>query len=383
MADTSERRQGNANSRSPWTEPPMGLLAELTHRCPLQCPYCSNPLELERRADELATADWRRVFEEAGELGVLQLHLSGGEPMLRPDLPELVRGARAAGLYVNLITSGVSLDEARALALREAGLDHVQLSFQGARPELADRIGGFPGGHARKLAAARAVGRAGMALTVNAVVHRQNLDQLEGMIELALEAKAQRLEVAHVQYYGWALRNRAALMPSRAQMEAATATVHQAQVALAARLVIDYVTPDYWARRPKPCMGGWGRNVMNVTPSGRVMPCHAAAAIPELRFESVQEHGLRWIWEESPAFQRFRGTEWLPEPCRSCERREVDFGGCRCQAMLLTGDPTATDPACELSPDHALLRELAERDAAGEPPGFAYRKLKTREPADA
>lgn len=370
---------------APWTEPPIGLLAELTHRCPLQCPYCSNPLELERRSAELATADWVRVLQDAAELGVLQLHLSGGEPALRPDLEELVKAARQAGLYTNLITSGVTMDEARVAALAGAGLDHVQLSFQAASPATADRIGGFRGGHARKLATAALVREAGMALTVNAVVHRQNLDGLEDMVALAVEAGAQRLEIAHVQYYGWALRNRAALMPTRAQVSAAGEVVERARKDLAGRLVIDYVTPDYWARRPKPCMGGWGRNVLNVTPSGRVLPCHGAAVIPDLHFESVLERDLRWIWQESPSFQRFRGTSWMKEPCRSCERREIDFGGCRCQAMMLTGDPAATDPACELSPRHARLRALAghEAEAPGEPPPFAWRRFSSKEAADA
>jgi pyrroloquinoline quinone biosynthesis protein E len=360
--------------RDPWTEPPIGLLAELTHRCPLQCPYCSNPLELVRASGELATAEWCRVLDEAAELGVLQLHLSGGEPAARPDLEPIVAHAQTLGLYTNLITSGVLLDERRVEALAQAGLDHVQLSLQAAEAATADRIGGHRGGHGKKLALARTVRRVGLPLTVNAVVHRQNLDQLDAMIALAVALEAHRLEVAHVQYYGWALLNRAALMPTREQMERATATVERARAGLRGRLAIDYVIPDYWARRPKPCMGGWGRNVLNVTPEGKVMPCHAAATIPGLAFASVRERPLRWIWQESPAFQRFRGTGWLPEPCRSCERREIDFGGCRCQAMALVGDAAATDPACELSPFHAALTALAGAEAAAPPPPFVYRR---------
>lgn len=360
--------------REPWTEPPMGLLAELTHRCPLQCPYCSNPLELERASGELAAEEWCRVLDEAAELGVLQLHLSGGEPTARPDLERIVAHARGLGLYTNLITAGVLLDGRRVESLAEAGLEHVQLSVQAAEPATADRIGGYRGGHEKKLKVARLVRAAGLPLTVNAVVHRQNLDQLEAMIGLALEMGAHRLEVAHVQYYGWALKNRAALMPTREQLDRATVTVEAARAKWRGRLAIDYVIPDYWAKRPKPCMGGWGTTVLNVTPQGRVMPCHAAGSIPGLRFESVRERPLRWIWQESSAFQTFRGTDWLPEPCRGCPRKEVDFGGCRCQALALTGDPTATDPACELSPFHAALFEVARAESAAPPPSFVYRR---------
>ncbi len=366
--------------QAPWTEPPMGLLAELTHRCPLQCPYCSNPLELERPNAELTTAEWCRVLDEAAALGVLQLHLSGGEPTARADLEAIIAHARGAGLYTNLITAGVLLDAARVAALRDAGLDHVQLSFQAALPATADRVGGYRGGHDRKLAVAKLVRGAGLPLTMNAVVHRQNLDQLEGMIALALELDAHRLEVAHVQYYGWALKNRAALMPTREQLDAATATVERARRELRGRLAIDYVIPDYWAKRPKPCMGGWGSTILNVTPQGKVMPCHAAASIPGLAFTSVRERPLRWIWQQSPAFQAFRGTDWLPEPCRSCDRKEIDFGGCRCQAMALAGDATATDPACELSPLHAAMFEVARAESAAEPPPFVYRRPQREAP---
>jgi pyrroloquinoline quinone biosynthesis protein E len=371
MSDRNGLPQGR---RDPWTAPPMGLLAELTHRCPLQCPYCSNPLELERASGELETAEWCRVLDEAAELGVLQLHLSGGEPTARADLEALVAHARGLGLYTNLITAGVLLDERRIESLRDAGLEHVQLSFQAAEAATADRVGGYRGGHAKKLAVAVAIRAAGLPLTVNAVVHRQNLDQLERMIELALELDAHRIEVAHVQYYGWALRNRAALMPTREQLEAATAIVERARAAHRGLLAIDYVIPDYWAKRPKPCMGGWGSNVLNVTPQGRVMPCHAAASIPGMAFASVRERSLRWIWQESPAFQCFRGTDWLPEPCRSSALKEVDFGGCRCQALALTGDPTVTDPACELSPLHEAMFAVARAESASPPPAYVYRR---------
>ena len=354
--------------------PPLGLLAELTHRCPLRCPYCSNPLELSRASAELDTATWARVFGEAAELGVLQLHLSGGEPTARRDLPDLVRQAARAGLYTNLITAGVLLDAAKLDALAEAGLDHVQLSVPDAAAGSADRIGGFAGGHARKLAAGRMVRDAGLPLTLNAVVHRQNLDRLAALIELALDLGAGRLEVAHVQYYGWALANRAALLPTLAQLQAATATVEAARDRLKGRLVIDYVVPDYHAKQPKACMGGWGRVVLAVSPAGRILPCHAAESLPGFDFPNVRDTSLRDAWEASAAFNRFRGTGWMQEPCRSCSRREEDWGGCRCQAFALTGDAAATDPACTLSPRHALL-DLAVEEAASATDDFTYREI--------
>lgn len=355
-------------------DPPIGLLAELTHRCPLQCPYCSNPLELEHVSTELDTDNWCRVFDEAAVIGVLQLHLSGGEPTVRRDLEKLVSHARQAGLYTNLITAGVLLDQARIQSLVSAGLDHVQLSLQGANPASANRIGAYKNGHAKKLQVAHWVHEAGLPLTINAVVHRQNLDELDKIIELALSFHAHRLEVAHVQYYGWALRNRAALMPSIDQLERATATVETARARLAGRLAIDYVVPDYYASLPKPCMGGWGRTILAMTPAGDVLPCHAAKTISGMTFDNVRHHDLRWIWHESQAFQRFRGTNWMPEPCRSCERRVIDFGGCRCQAMALLGDAASTDPACSRSPHHDKIFTLARDEAAAPAPELIYRR---------
>jgi pyrroloquinoline quinone biosynthesis protein E len=342
-------------------EPPLALLAELTHRCPLGCPYCSNPLALERSSAELDTAAWGRVMAEAAELGVLQVHFSGGEPLARRDLVAIVAAATEVGLYGNLITSGIGLARDRMLALKQAGLEHVQLSIQDIDATEGDRIAHRQGAQIEKRRAAAIVREAGLPLTVNAVVHRQNLSRLEAMIELAVEFGADRLEVAHVQYYGWALRNRAALLPSREQLDAATATVEAARARLTGRLVIDYVVPDYYAQRPKACMGGWARRFLNVTPSGRVLPCHAAETLPDLHFPSVSEASLSEIWYGAPAFARFRGTGWMPEPCRSCDRREIDWGGCRCQAFALTGDASRTDPVCALSPDHALMAAAVER----------------------
>ena len=353
-------------------EPPLALLAELTHRCPLQCPYCSNPLALEGPGAELDGAAWRRILDEAAELGVLQVHFSGGEPMARRDLDELVGHAARRGLYTNLITSGVLIDETRLARLAAAGLDHVQISIQDVADGPGDRIANHPGAQAAKRRAARLVAAAGLPLTINAVMHRGNLARLPGMIELAVELGAGRLEVAHVQYYGWALANRAALLPSRAELDAATATVETARVRLAGRLVIDYVVPDYHAALPKACMGGWGRRFINVTPSGTALPCHAAQTLPGLDFPSLARTSLAEIWRSSPAFERFRGTAWMPEPCRSCERREIDWGGCRCQAFALTGDAAATDPACARSPDRAAVA-AALAEAAGAP--LLYRRI--------
>jgi pyrroloquinoline quinone biosynthesis protein E len=355
-------------------EPPLALLAEVTHRCPLQCPYCSNPLALEKAANEMATADWLRAIDEAAELGCLQVHFSGGEPTARRDLEQLVAGATAAGLYTNLITSGVGWDAGRLAALIEAGLEHVQLSFQDSGAEIGERIGGYQGAHAKKLAAAKMVREAGLPLTANFVVHRQNLHHLSEMLDMAVALGAHRAEIANVQYYGWALKNRAALMPSRAQLDAMTAAVAQARARLEGILVIDYVVPDYYARRPKSCMGGWGRRFLNISPSGKVLPCHAAESIEGMRFDNVRQRSLIDIWRDSDAFNRFRGTDWMPEPCRSCDRKEIDWGGCRCQAFAITGDAARTDPACGLSEDHARLVEAATTEAEASADEFVYRR---------
>jgi pyrroloquinoline quinone biosynthesis protein E len=354
---------------------PLGLLAELTHRCPLGCPYCSNPLSLDAPKDELDAATWARVFREAAGLGILQVHLSGGEPASRRDLADIVRAAHEAGLYSNLITSGIGLTEARLRELADGGLDHVQVSIQDAEPQSADRIAGYDGAFARKRMVAAETARLGLPLTVNIVVHRANIGHIAEMVALALSLGAQRVEIAHVQYYGWALKNRAALMPSREQAERAMTTTDALRELHRGRIVIDSALPDYYARYPKPCMGGWGRRSLNVTPSGKVLPCHAAESIPGLTFWSVTEHSLADIWQHSPAFNAFRGTEWMAEPCRSCPKQREDFGGCRCQAFLLTGDARATDPVCHLSP----LHDEIERIAAIQSDAYEYRRYR-REP---
>jgi pyrroloquinoline quinone biosynthesis protein E len=340
---------------------PLGLLAELTYRCPLHCPYCSNPTTFPSERAALTTAEWQRVLAEAAAMGVLHVQFSGGEPLLRPDLAELVATARAAGLYTILITSGFGLTRSACKQLRAAGLDHVQISLQSDEAPLADAIAGIEA-HARKREAARAVRALGLALTINVVLHQRNIDRVEAIIGLAEELGAQRLELANVQFYGWAFANKEALLPSRVVFDEVERIATAAGQRLRGRMKVVYVLPDYHGDRPKPCMNGWGRRHLTVNPVGDVLPCPTATAIAGLWFENVRNRPLAWIWAESEAFERFRGTGWMPEPCRSCDRRELDFGGCRCQAFLLTGDAAATDPACALAPHRNLLDKLIWRN---------------------
>jgi len=336
---------------------PYGLLAELTYRCPLHCPYCSNPVRWKNNV-ELDSEEWTRTIKEAAELGVLHVGFSGGEPLLRKDLELLIQAARGAGLYTNLITSGFGLTEDRAIRLSNAGLDNIQISLQAAANTLADTIAGATNSHQRKLDAVEIAKRAGLALSLNVVLHRFNIDNLSEIIALTENLGATRLELANTQYYGWAYRNRAMLMPSRTQVYAAAKHVSDAIKRLAGKMKILYVLPDYFENRPKACMNGWGRKYLTVNPGGFVLPCPTAFEIADLRFETVRQKSIQWIWEESESFNRFRGTEWMPEPCRSCPRKEIDFGGCRCQAALLTGDASNTDPVCELSRHRVLIDEV-------------------------
>jgi PqqA peptide cyclase len=355
-------------------ERPLGLLAELTYRCPLGCPYCSNPTVLRHDGAELTTEEWKRVLAEAADLGVLHVHLSGGEPLLHPGLPELVKAASGAGLYANLLTSGIPFTRITAEALRTAGLDHVQLSLQSDEPEVADAIAGRRS-HAAKLEAARLIRELGWPLTINVVLHRRNIQRLPQIIALAEELEAERLELANVQFYGWAHQNRAALLPELSALKEAAAHVAEARDRLRGRLRIDYILPDVLEDRPKPCMEGWGRRYLTVNPQGDVLPCPTASCIESLQFENVRDRTLSWIWHQSESFNHFRGTAWMPEPCRSCEWRHQDFGGCRCQAALITGDAANTDPACGLSPHRTRFAEsfwLSE-STAGEP-AWSYRK---------
>jgi pyrroloquinoline quinone biosynthesis protein E len=350
--------------------PPLGMLAELTHRCPLHCPYCSNPLELTARRDELTTGEWLAVLDAARDLGVLQVHLSGGEPLARPDLPELVSRAAGLGCYVNLVTSGLGLTAARLDDLVGRGLAHVQLSVQGADAARADRIAGARA-HDHKLVAAELIRSRDLPLTVNVVLHRANHDQVGALIALAERMGADRLELANTQYYGWALRNRDALMPTSEQLAAAEPVVRAAAARLRGTMEIVYVVADYHEPYPKPCMHGWGARQLTVAPNGDVLPCPAASVITTLPVENVRARPLREIWYESESFTAYRGEGWMREPCRTCDRRSVDFGGCRCQAFQLLGDAAATDPVCSRSPDRGVVDLLLRPHA--EVPGFVPR----------
>jgi PqqA peptide cyclase len=343
--------------------PPLALLAELTHRCPLRCAYCYNPVELEKQNREMDTAAWRQVMDEAVDIGVLQVHFSGGEPMVRKDLTELVAYGAKLGLYTNLITAGVLIDKDNIARLADAGLEHVQLAFQDCDAECADWLSGYQGGHAKKLAAAKMITDAGLALTINAIIHRRNAERLGDIIDMSTALGARRLEIANVQYYGWGLKNRAALMPSQKQLDHMNKVVDAARERLLGVMVFDYVVPDYYAREPKACMGGWGRQFINVNPAGVVLPCHAAETISGMTFEKVGEKDLSDIWLHSSSFSKFRGTDWMEEPCQSCDKKEIDWGGCRCQALALSGDAGATDPTCEKSPHHAKILAMAEEES--------------------
>ena len=376
---------------------PYALLAEITYRCPLHSPYCSNPVaaslcEAPRRPQgggyrngELTTEEWKRVIREAAALGVLQIGFSGGEPLARRDLAELIRSAREAKLYTNLITSGIGLDDDRVRALRDAGLDSIQLSFQSDESSLADEIAGAQA-HRRKLDVAAKIRAAGISLSLNFVIHRRNIDRLPQIIDLTEALGAERVELANVQFYGWAFRNRAALLPTRKQVDRARDIATAAKARLAGKIDIFYVLPDYYETRPKPCLNGWGQRYLTVNPTGDVLPCPtASSAIPDLRFENVRSHAVDWIWRDSESFNRFRGTEWMPEPCRSCPQREIDFGGCRCQAALLTGNAANTDPVCEFSPNRVTVdAQLDEINSSnGQVHDWTYRVNPTHVPVPA
>ena len=333
---------------------PLALVAELTHRCPLHCVYCSNPLELTKRESELPTETWVRLFKEAVEAGILQVDFTGGQPLARPDIVELVRAARQAGLYASLITSGLPLDEPKLAALVGAGLDHFQLSFQGATEETGREISNTTS-HPQKLRVLQWLEKHRIGVTLNFVIHRQNIHELEEMLLLVEEHQPGCVEFASVQYYGWGFANREALLPTRRQLEYCVETLRQAEERLQGRTRVVFVVPDYYAKYPKPCIGGWGRKLMLVSPNGNVLPCHAANVIPGMKFDNVKDKSLREIWETSTAFQKFRGEDWMQEPCKSCDRRHLDFGGCRCQAFLLAGDAAATDPVCSLAATRAKV----------------------------
>jgi pyrroloquinoline quinone biosynthesis protein E len=350
---------------------PLWLLAELTYRCPLQCPYCSTPLDIARYRNELSTDEWIRVFREARAMGAVQLGLSGGEALVRKDLEELIAAAHGLGYYTNLLTSGLGMDEPRIRAFKEAGLDHIQISFQASGAELNDFIAGTAS-FQHKLEMARLVKQYGYPMVLCFVLHRHNTDQVEQILDMAHALKADYVELATTQYYGWALLNRDQLLPTRAQVEHAQAVAHRYQKELKGRMKTLYVVPDYYEERPKACMKGWGAIFLTVAPDGTALPCHAAGGLPGLSFPNVRDHGLEWIWNESPDFNKFRGFGWMKEPCRTCPEQARDFGGCRCQAYLLTGDPANADPVCAKSPHHAELTQKVQAINAAAPwPGPA------------
>ncbi|HXA92477.1 MAG TPA: pyrroloquinoline quinone biosynthesis protein PqqE [Steroidobacteraceae bacterium] len=358
---------------------PYTLVAELTYRCPLHCVYCSNPLDYAAHRDALDTATWLRVLREAESLGVVQLNLSGGEPLLRNDLEAVVAEAERLQLYTNLITSALPLKRERLARLRDLGLDNVQISIQDTTAKAAERIAGRQS-FERKLAAARWVKELDLPLTLNVVLHRENIDRIEDIVALAESLKADRLELANTQYLGWALANRSALLPSAEQLSRARASARAARERLRGQMEVLYVTPDYYSDVPKACMDGWGRRFIVVSPDGLVLPCHLASGLPGLQWQSVQARSLGEIWRESDALNAFRGEGWMPEPCRSCDRRSIDFGGCRCQAYFLTGSAAATDPACTLAPHHSIV-QAARRAAEAAPPATTPLRYRRKEPS--
>jgi pyrroloquinoline quinone biosynthesis protein E len=361
------------------TPRPYTLIAELTYRCPLRCPYCSNPVDYSENKDELSTEEWCRVFGEAEELGVMQLHLTGGEPLARKDLELLVARAREVGLYTNLVTSGIPLARERLERLAQAGIDHVQVSVQSSKPDLADEIAGYAG-HAKKLEVMRWVKALGLPLTMNVVLHRANLSEIDELVALAEEVGADRLELANTQYVSWALSNRDVLLPTRDQIERAAEKAAPHRDRLRGTMDVLFVKPDYFGTTPKACMDGWARRFLQIVPDGRVVPCHAATSITSLTFDDVRGKPLKEIWETSPALLAYRGEEWMQEPCRSCEKRTIDFGGCRCQAFALTGDAAATDPACTLSPMRAEIDAAHARASAGAGANASERRYLYRGP---
>ncbi|NOR68794.1 MAG: pyrroloquinoline quinone biosynthesis protein PqqE [Methylomarinum sp.] len=336
--------------------PPRWLLAELTYKCPLQCPYCSNPLDYANHTEELSTDDWKRVLSQSRKMGAVQLGFSGGEPLTRQDLPELVQHARQLGYYSNLITSGYGLTEDKIIQLKEAGLDHIQVSIQASSQELNDHLAGTESYQTKK-EVAHLVKKHGYPMVLCVVIHRENIHQMPEILAMAEELGADYLELANTQYYGWAHKNRDLLMPTKEQFDEAEAIAQAYKVKVAGKMKIYYVIPDFHEDRPKACMNGWGTTFLTIAPDGVALPCHSARELPGLECPNVNDMSVEEIWNESKAFNFFRGTDWMKEPCRSCDEKEKDFGGCRCQAYILTGDMNNTDPVCSKSPDHHVIEE--------------------------
>ena len=335
--------------------PPLWLLAELTYRCPLQCPYCSNPLDFAKYSNELSTAEWVRILQQARKLGAAQLGFSGGEPLLRDDLEALVKEGRDLGFYSNLITSGVGMDDARVRALKKAGLDHIQISFQASTRELNNMLAGSNKAFDQKIEMAQAVKKHGYPMVLNFVIHRHNVDEVGKMLILAEQLEADYVELANTQYYGWALLNRDQLLPTKQQIKQAEYATNQFRKSTKRNAMkVYFVVPDYFEDRPKPCVGGWGSLFMSIAPDGAALPCHSARVLP-MEFPNVKELPLEDIWYESNAFNAYRGDDWMQSPCASCSEKTKDFGGCRCQAYLLTGDASNADPVCAKSAHRNLI----------------------------
>jgi pyrroloquinoline quinone biosynthesis protein E len=347
---------GNANGIGP----PLWLLAELTYRCPLHCVFCYNPVDFAKQEDELSTADWLRVLREAREIGAVQCGFSGGEPLQRNDLEILVAEAHRLGYYTNLITSGIGLSEQRIEWLKEAGLDHIQLSFQDSTREVNDFLSSTRTFDLKRKAAAL-IKAHGYSMVMNCVIHRLNIDHIDRIIALAVELEADYLELANTQFYSWAHLNRDQLLPTREQLVHAEAVTNRWREKLGSKMKLFFVVPDYYETRPKKCMNGWGNVFMTIAPDGVALPCHTARMLPSLAFPSVREHNIRDIWYSSEGFNRYRGTGWMKEPCKTCPEREKDLGGCRCQAFMLAQDPAAADPVCDKSPRHAELVATVDR----------------------
>ncbi|MCK4492485.1 MAG: pyrroloquinoline quinone biosynthesis protein PqqE [Methylococcales bacterium] len=342
--------------------PPRWLLAELTYACPLQCPYCANPLDYQRHSTELSTEDWKRVLTQARKMGAVQLGLSGGEPLVRKDLEEIVEHARALGYYSNLITSAYGMDEARIIALKKAGLDHIQVSIQASSQELSDYLAGTTAFEHKKQVA-HWVKKHGYPMVLCVVIHRENIDEMEQILQMAEELGADYLELANTQYYGWAHANRDLLLPTQAQFTQAEKIAQAFKEKVDGKMKIYYVVPDFYEDRPKACMNGWGTTFLTIAPDGVALPCHSARELPDLNCPNVNEFSIEEIWHDSKAFNFFRGDDWMQEPCRSCDEKQNDFGGCRCQAYLLQDDMYATDPVCSKSPQHHLIQEAIESAA--------------------
>ena len=362
---------------------PLWLLAELTYACPLQCAYCSNPIQYtDARANELTTTQWKQVFRDARKLGAVQLGFSGGEPLGRSDLEALISEARSLGFYTNLITSAMGGNVARLSSLREAGLDHIQISFQGSDKALNDYFAGTAS-FEHKINMAKAAKKLGFPMVLNFVLHRQNIHQVTQMLLLAETLAADFVELANSQYYGWALKNRTALLPSRQQLIDAEAATNHFRQQHKGNMQVIFIVPDYYEERPKACCNGWGTTFLTVTPDGTALPCQSAHELPGFEFPNVKEKSLEWIWQQSPLFNDFRSNDWMQEPCKSCPDKEKDLGGCRCQAYLITGDKNATDPVCSLSPEHHKIVEAIEQAKNHAEPQHQSQPLIFRNPKNA